>query len=276
MAIYAIGDIQGCYDELRRLLDTVKFDPGRDQLWLAGDLVNRGPHSLETLRFIKGLGDAAVSVLGNHDLHLIATVVSLSKIGKKDTLGPILRAADCEELIDWLRRQRLFYFNEQFCMLHAGLPPQWDFQQTRAMAAEVEQAMGGDDYQRFFRSMYGNKPAVWRDDFPKTEKLRFAVNCFTRLRYCTAAGELDFHQKGPPGSQGADLLPWYAVPGRKSLDMRIIFGHWSTLGFFQGYNVYSIDTGCLWGGQLTALKLDDVNPQRISIDCRCAQNPTAA
>lgn len=275
MAIYAIGDIQGCYDELRRLLDTLKFDPGRDQLWLAGDLVNRGPHSLETLRFIKGLGDSAVSVLGNHDLHLIATVVSLSKAGKKDTLGPILRAADCEELIDWLRRQRLFYFNEQFCMLHAGLPPQWDFQQTKAMAAEVEQAIQGEDYQRFFRTMYGNKPTVWQDDFPKTEKLRFAVNCFTRLRYCTPDGELDFHQKGAPGSQGPNLVPWYAVPGRKSLDMRIIFGHWSTLGFYAGYNVYSIDTGCLWGGQLTALKLDDENPRRISVDCRCSQDPMA-
>lgn len=272
MAIYAIGDIQGCYDELRRLLDVIRFDPAQDQLWLAGDLVNRGPHSLETLRFIKGLGESAISVLGNHDLHLIATVASLGKAGKKDTLGPILRAADCDELIDWLRHQRLFYYDDQFCMLHAGLPPQWDFQQTKTLAEEVETVIRSVDYQRFFRSMYGNKPAVWQDDLPKTEKLRFAVNCFTRLRYCTVDGELDFHQKGSPGSQGAHLLPWFAVPGRKSLDMRIIFGHWSTLGYYEGYNVYSIDTGCLWGGQLTALKLGS-QTQRISIDCLCTQTP---
>ncbi len=150
MSIYAIGDIQGCYNELRRLLDVIRFDPTQDQLWLAGDLVNRGPHSLETLRFIKELGNSAISVLGNHDLHLIATVASLNKIGKKDTLGPILRATDCEELIDWLRRQRLFYFNDQYCMLHAGLPPQWDFEQTKLMASEIEQVIAGDDYQLFF------------------------------------------------------------------------------------------------------------------------------
>lgn len=272
MAIYAIGDIQGCYNELRQLLDQINFDPTQDQLWLAGDLVNRGPHSLETLRFVKSLGDAAISVLGNHDLHLIATVVSLGKTGKKDTLGPILRAADCDELIDWLRRQRLFYHDGRFCMLHAGLPPQWDLALTQQMATETEQAIQGDDYQRFFRSMYGNKPTLWQDDLPKTEKLRFAINCFSRLRYCTADGELDFSQKGAPGSQPAHLIPWFSVPGRKSQDLRIIFGHWSTLGFYQAHNVFGIDTGCLWGGQLTALKLDD-QPRRISMDCACAQKP---
>lgn len=272
MAIYAIGDIQGCYSELRSLLDVIQFDPVHDQLWLAGDLVNRGPHSLETLRFIKGLGDSAVSVLGNHDLHLIATVVSNNKIGKKDTLGPILQAADCEELIDWLRHQHLFYHNDQYCMLHAGLPPQWDFKQTKTMARSVEQVLRGKDYRRFFRSMYGNKPTIWREDLPKAEKLRFAVNCFTRLRYCTADGELDFHQKGPPGTQGPNLMPWFTVPGRKSQNMKIIFGHWSTLGLCDEHNVYSIDTGCLWGGQLTALKLDQP-PQRFSVDCQCTQKP---
>lgn len=272
MAVYAIGDIQGCYTELRRLLDTLQFDPANDQLWLAGDLVNRGPHSLETLRFVKNLGDAAISVLGNHDLHLIATVTSLAKTGKKDTLGPILRAPDCDELIDWLRRQRLFYQDGRFCMLHAGLPPQWDLQQAQAMANEVEEAIGGEHYLHFFRTMYGNKPALWQDNLSKTEKLRFAVNCFTRLRYCTIDGELDFHHKGAPGSQPSHLIPWFAVPGRKSLGMPIIFGHWSTLGFYTEHNVYAIDTGCLWGGQLTALKLTE-QPQRISIDCHCTQTP---
>jgi len=274
MAIYAIGDIQGCYTEFRRLLEVIGFDPAEDRLWLAGDLVNRGPHSLETLRFVKGLGDAAVTVLGNHDLHLIATVVSLAKSGKKDTLGPILRAHDCDELIDWLRKQRLFYSEAGFNMLHAGLPPQWDQQLTQRMANEAEQAIGGDDYQNFFRSMYGNKPSVWQDDLPKTERLRFAVNCFSRLRYCSADGELDFSQKGAPGTQPSHLMPWYTVPGRKSRDMRIIFGHWSTLGFYQGDNVISIDTGCLWGGQLTAVRLDD-SLQRISIDCLGSGSPFA-
>jgi len=272
MAIYAIGDIQGCYDQLRRLLDEIKFTPANDQLWLVGDLVNRGPKSLETLRFVKSLGASAVTVLGNHDLHLIATVVSLGKSGKKDTLAAIMRAHDCDELIHWLRHQRLFYHNEQYCMLHAGLPPQWDFELTRQMAQETEAAIQGPDYIRFFRSMYGNKPSVWCDNLTKSERMRFAINCFTRLRYCTAEGILDFSQKGAPGSQPENLLPWYAVPGRKSLNMRIIFGHWSTLGFYQAHNCYSIDTGCLWGGQLTALRLEDI-PQRFSIDCPSIQNP---
>lgn len=272
MAIYAIGDIQGCYDELRRLLDVVKFDPSHDRLWFTGDLVNRGPKSLETLRFVKALGDAAVAVLGNHDLHLIATAVSMSKSGKKDTLGPVLRAPDCEELISWLRHRPLFHYDESFCLLHAGLPPQWDFELAKQMAQETEQAMRSDDYVRFFKSMYGNKPTVWHDDLYKTEKLRFAVNCFTRLRYCTTDGILDFSHKEAPGKQPDHLLPWFAVPGRKSLDMRIIFGHWSTLGFYQAHNSYAIDTGCLWGGQLTALKLAN-EPQRFSIDCKASQSP---
>lgn len=274
MATYAIGDIQGCYDDLRRLLDQVDFDPGRDRLWLAGDLVNRGPKSLETLRFVKSLGDAAVCVLGNHDLHLIATVVALGKSSKKDTLGAILRAADCDELIAWLRHRKLFHYDDDYCMLHAGLPPQWDFELTRQMALETEQAMQSPDYERFFRAMYGNKPAVWQDDLSHSEKLRFAINCFSRLRYCSADGVLDFSQKGPLGSQPAHLLPWFAVPGRRSLNLRIIFGHWSTLGYYEGYNCYGIDTGCLWGGQLTALELSDP-PRRHQVECQAASDPLA-
>jgi len=272
MAIYAIGDIQGCYDELRRLLDLIDFQPSTDQLWLAGDLVNRGPKSLETLRFVKGLGGAAITVLGNHDLHLIATVLNAGKTGKKDTLEAIIHADDGDELIHWLRHQPLFHYNEQFCMLHAGLPPQWDFELTKQMAHEVEQTLQGRHHRHFFQSMYGNKPNLWRDDLAPAERLRFAVNCFTRLRYCTADGELDFSQKGAPGSQPAHLMPWFMAPKRKSLSMRIIFGHWSTLGFYDGYNCYGIDTGCLWGGQLTALKLD-YELRRFSLDCRANRKP---
>lgn len=267
MAVYAIGDIQGCYDEFRRLLEVLNFDPGRDRLWLAGDLVNRGPQSLETLRFVKSLGTAAVCVLGNHDLHLIAGVVASRKFGRKDTLTAVLQATDCDELIHWLRHRPLFHHDGGFCMLHAGLPPQWDLTQTLQIAAETEQALRGPDHELIFRNLFGNQPCLWRDDLDYQQRLRFAVNCFTRLRFCTAAGELEFTEKGAPGTQPANLLPWFAVPGRNSVDMKIIFGHWSTLGFYQGYNCFSIDTGCLWGGQLTALRLDVHPPQRISIDC---------
>lgn len=272
MAIYAIGDLQGCYDEFRRLLDVIAFDSNVDQLWLVGDLVNRGPKSLEILRFLRTLDQSVKIVLGNHDLHLIATVVTMTNLSKKDTFTPILRASDCDELIYWLRHQHLFYHNDQFCMVHAGLPPQWDLNLTLEMAREVESVIQSEDYERFFRSMYGNKPNVWRDDLPKLERLRFAINCFSRLRYCTLDGVLDFSQKGSPGSQPADLVPWFDIPYRKSMDMRIIFGHWSTLGFYQGHNCYCIDTGCLWGGELTALKLTDV-PQRIAIQCAASANP---
>lgn len=272
MAIYAIGDIQGCYDDFRRLLDLVAFDPAADRLWLAGDLVNRGPKSLETLRFVKNLGEAAITVLGNHDLHLIATVLNSSKAGRKDTLQAIIDASDSDELIDWLRHRPLFHHDEHFCMLHAGLPPQWDFELTRQMARETEQAMQDADYRLFFKAMYGNKPALWSDDLSQIEKLRFAINCFTRLRYCTAEGELDFNQKGAPGTQPAHLIPWFMAPHRKSRDLHIIFGHWSTLGFYQGHNCYGIDTGCLWGGQLTALRLDN-DMERFSIDCNASQKP---
>lgn len=270
MAVYAIGDIQGCYNEFRRLLDVIHFDPASDQLWLAGDLVNRGPHSLEVLRFVRSLSDKAITVLGNHDLHLVATVILKGKVGKKDTLEPILRADDCDELIHWLRHQPLFHRAGGFCMLHAGLPPQWDAELTARMANAAEAAIQGPDHKEFLRAMYGNKPSLWHDDLATIDQLRFTVNCFTRLRYCTLAGELDFAEKGPPGSQPAHLVPWYAVPDRKSRDLQIIFGHWSTLGFYQAHNVIGIDTGCLWGGQLTAVHLD-AEPRRISIDCRASR-----
>jgi bis(5'-nucleosyl)-tetraphosphatase (symmetrical) len=221
---------------------------------------------------VKALSTAAITVLGNHDLHLIATVVLMNKIGKKDTLAPILHAEDRDELIHWLRHQPLFYSNEQFCLLHAGLPPQWDRALTQKLAKEAELEMQGADYERFFKNMYGNKPAVWQDDLLKTDRLRFTINSLTRLRFCTLDGSMDFAPKGAPGSQVTDLMPWFAVPGRKSLDMRIIFGHWSTLGFFHDYNCYCIDTGCLWGGQLTALKLT-AEPEVFAIDCQGVQNP---
>jgi bis(5'-nucleosyl)-tetraphosphatase (symmetrical) len=265
MAIYAIGDIQGCYDDLLHLLDVINFNPTDDQLWFAGDLVNRGKKSLETLRFIKNLGGAAVTVLGNHDIHLLAVAYLQKKPKKKDTLNAILQASDRDELIDWLRRRPLFYCNKGYGLLHAGLPPQWSSQQAKQMATLVEQVLQADNPVEFFKEIYGDAPDLWSNDLQGIERLRFIVNCFTRLRYCDAQGRLDFHHKGKPGTQPAHLHPWFTLKSRKSIDITLIFGHWSTLGFYQDSYCYGIDTGCLWGGQLTALKLGEI-VEKISID----------
>ncbi|MFI3157781.1 MAG: symmetrical bis(5'-nucleosyl)-tetraphosphatase [Methylococcaceae bacterium] len=272
MAIYAIGDIQGCFDELLRLLDTLSFNEQSDQLWFAGDLVNRGPKSLETLRFVKSLGDSAITVLGNHDLHLLVASCAPKIANKKDTLLPILEAPDRDELIHWLRHRPLFHFNDDFCLVHAGLPPQWDLKRTQKMALLAEQALQAADYQVFLKQMYGNKPNLWSSGLKGVDKLRFIINCFTRMRYCDVNGRLDFVQSGPIGSQPKNLVPWFEVPKRKNADMRIIFGHWSTLGYYEGPNCYAIDTGCLWGGQLTALRLGEP-VQRFSIDCPEIRKP---
>ncbi len=272
MSIYAIGDIQGCFDELLRLLDTLSFNEHTDQLWFAGDLVNRGPKSLETLRFVKSLGDAAITVLGNHDLHLLAASCAPKIAHKKDSLLQILEAPDRDELIDWLRHRPLFHFNDEFCLVHAGLPPQWDFKKTQKMAMLAEQALRDSNYQAFLSQMYGNKPNIWSPNLKGVERLRFIVNCFTRMRYCDVDGRLDFLHSGSPGSQPKNLVPWFNAPKRKNADMRIIFGHWSALGYYEGPNCYAIDTGCLWGGQLTALKLEEP-VQRFSIDCPEAKKP---
>ncbi|MGR9086831.1 MAG: symmetrical bis(5'-nucleosyl)-tetraphosphatase [Gammaproteobacteria bacterium] len=266
MAIYAIGDVQGCFDELIRLLDAIAFDPGDDQLWFAGDLVNRGPKSLETLRFVKSLGDSAVTVLGNHDLHLLVASCSSMRAGKKDTLKPVLEAPDRDDLIDWLRRRPLLHYDEGFCLVHAGLPPQWDFNLAREMAGLAEQALRASDYRDFLVQLYGNEPDIWASGLKGVDRLRFVINCLTRMRYCESSGRLDFGHDGPPGTQPSHLVPWFETPGRKNSDLRIVCGHWSSLGYYEGSNCYAIDTGCLWGGQLTALKLGD-SVQRFSIDC---------
>lgn len=266
MSIYAIGDIQGCFDELQLLLDKIQFNSQQDCIWFAGDLVNRGPKSLETLRFVKNLGASAITVLGNHDMHLLAAASTPKISTKKDSLTPILEAPDRDELIHWLRHQPLFYTNDDFCMIHAGLPPQWDFKTTQRMALLVENALQGPNYELLLQQMYGNKPNQWTPHLKGTAKLRFIINCFTRMRYCDAFGRLDFNNTGPIGTQPEYLIPWFTLPNRKSANMKIIFGHWSTLGYYEGSNCYAIDTGCLWGGQLTALKLS-TPIQRISIDC---------
>jgi bis(5'-nucleosyl)-tetraphosphatase (symmetrical) len=272
MSIYAIGDIQGCYDDLLRLLRKINFDKKTDQLWFVGDLVNRGPKSLETLRFIKSLGDAAVTVLGNHDLHLLAVAYKASPVRAKDTIKPILEAKDKKELLDWLRHRPLFHYSDDFCMLHAGLPPQWDFATTKKMAAKIEAELRGSHYLKFFKSMYGNEPDIWSDKLKGVEQLRFAVNCFTRMRFCDAQGRLDFKYSGELGSQPKHLKPWFDLPNRKNSHLKIIFGHWSAIGYHHSQNTHVIDSGCLWGGQLTALKLGR-KMERFSVGCKAYRTP---
>ena len=269
MATYAIGDIQGCYRELQQLLERIDFQPGRDRLWFAGDLVNRGPASLEVLRFIKNLGEDAVTVLGNHDLHLLAVWQNKHRhLKSNDTLRPILAADDRDELLHWLRGRPLMHDDAElgYSLVHAGLPPQWDRETALRCAGEVEEILQGAEFLGFLDHMYGNEPARWSSQLSGWARLRFSVNCFTRLRFCTADGTLDFREKGEPGSQATPLIPWFEVPGRRSAHMRIVFGHWSALGLYRGEGVYGIDTGCLWGDRLTALRLDS-SEEAISEEC---------
>jgi len=267
MAIYAIGDVQGCFAELRRLLDKIRFDPVADRLWFTGDLVNRGPQSLETLRFIRSLGDSAVAVLGNHDLHLLAVAHGVSRVKRKDTFADVLTAPDREILIDWLRRRPLLYREGAFYLIHAGLPPQWSAADAERYAREVESCLQGDRFIELFRQMYGDRPDLWTETLQGWDRLRFITNCFTRIRYCDRHGRTDFKEKGAPGTQSPHLMPWFKVPGRRSAGAQIVFGHWSTLGFYADDGVHGIDTGCLWGGELTALRLDG-EKQRVSVSCR--------
>ncbi len=264
MAIYAIGDIQGCYDPLQRLLAQIQFDPEYDRLWFVGDLVNRGPQSLEVLRFIKALGAAAITVLGNHDLHLLALAEGFGRVHKGDTLDTVLAAPDRDELLHWLRHQRLAWHEGVYLLVHAGLMPSWNVDDTMRFAAEAEAALQSEHYRDFLQDMYGNQPQAWQDSLAGMERLRMIVNAFSRLRYCTPEGQMDFHYKGAPGTQPAELLPWFEVP-RQSAGATVIFGHWSSLGLINRPNLIALDTGCLWGGRLTAIRLQD--RQVFAQDC---------
>ena len=257
MSTYAIGDIQGCYDPLRRLLERIQFEPAHDQLWFVGDLVNRGPQSLEVLRFIKDLGAAAITVLGNHDLHLLALAEGFGRKHKGDTLDAVLAAPDRDALLHWLRHRRLAWREGHFLLVHAGLMPSWSADDTMRLAGEAEAVLQGEHYREFFAHMYGNEPHVWQDSLTGMERLRMIVNTFTRLRYCTAEGGMDFHHKGAPGTQPANLLPWFDVAGRKTAGATVIMGHWSSLGLVKRPDLIALDTGCLWGGKLTAIRLED-------------------
>lgn len=260
MATYAIGDLQGCYDPLRRLLDYISFDPAADRLWFVGDLVNRGPASLQVLRFVRALGPAATVVLGNHDLHLVMQAEGYGKANKEDTFGDVLEAADRDDLLSWLRAQPLFHVEDGWAMVHAGLLPGWTIDQALALSDEASAALMAPGYRDFLANMWGSEPAVWRDDLAGWDRLRVVVNAMTRMRYVTATGAMEFRAPGakaPPDKGPPGCLPWFAAPGRASADHAIVCGHWSALGFRDEPNLLALDTGCLWGGSLTAVCLDD-------------------
>ena len=258
MATYAIGDIQGCYEPLQRLLDQVHFDPAADRLWLVGDLVNRGPNSAAVLRLIRSLGERAVAVLGNHDLTLLALAAGQVKAKKKDTFDSVLNAPDSADLLAWLRQRPVLHHDAAlgFTLVHAGLPPQWDLALAQQCAAELEAALRGAHGEAFLARMFGSEPRRWRDDLAGDDRLRFIVNALTRMRFCTADGTLSMTEKGPPGSQKAGLWPWFAVPNRRHADLRIVFGHWAALGYYRAPGLYALDSGCVWGQRLTAIRLD--------------------
>ena len=259
MSTWAIGDLQGCYDPLQRLLERIRFDPAMDRLWFCGDLVNRGGESLETLRLVHSLRDQSIVVLGNHDLSLLAIGERRSEEQRKvnPDLQRVLFAEDSATLLGWLRMQPLLHADRAlgWMMVHAGLAPKWTTALAEKHAREIELKLRGDGYRKLFKTMYGDRP-MWSPKLAGSDRDRAIINVFTRLRYCTPGGRIAFDEKGAPGTQAAGLYPWYAVPGRAERDLKIVCGHWSTLGLFIGHGVHAIDTGAVWGGKLTALQLD--------------------
>lgn len=269
MAVYAIGDVQGCYPELQRLLDKLAFDPAADRLWFCGDLINRGGQSLDVLRLLYPLRDNVVVTLGNHDLSLLAIAQRNPDAQRRvnPELREVLFADDASTLLGWLRHQSLLHHDPElgWTMVHAGLAPRWTLRQACRVAREVERELSGPQHRRLLSNMFGNSPATWTPKLQGNERLRAAINVFTRMRYCDVRGRIDFNAKGRPGTQKPGLYPWYEVPGMRQRETRMVCGHWSTLGFFSGLNVHAIDTGCVWGGTLTALRLDTPEPVRISV-----------
>lgn len=269
MTLYAVGDIQGCGAEFDALLDRIGFDPARDRLWLAGDLVNRGPRSLEVLRRVKALGDSTTSVLGNHDLHLLAVAAGKREVSEKDTFANVVEAPDAGELVDWLRRRPLLYHDPaRNCVLvHAGIPPTWTLKQARRRAGRVEQALRSDDWRADLGTLYGDSPSAWSFHASRTQKHRYTINALTRMRFCNkTTGALDFEHSGPPGSQPDELTPWFDMPARRARDVRIVFGHWSALGLYRRDDVLALDTGCVWGRALTAVPIDPPG-QPTAVEC---------
>jgi bis(5'-nucleosyl)-tetraphosphatase (symmetrical) len=268
----AIGDVQGCFDCLEALVARIDASAGRPaRLWLTGDLVNRGPKSLETLRWAMANEARLVTVLGNHDLHLLAVAAGIRPPHRSDTLAEILAAPDAADLLDWLRRRPLAHLENGHLMVHAGVLPQWSGERTLELAAEVQQVLAGPRWTGFLRKMYGNEPARWDDGLRGADRLRVIVNALTRLRFCTPDGTMDFHTKEGAGGAPPGHLPWFDVPGRASARLTLVFGHWSTLGLVLRPDLVALDTGCVWGGALTGVRLDD--REVFSLVCPQAQKP---
>lgn len=274
--IFLIGDVQGCCDAFDRLLAEIGFSPSRDRLWLLGDLVNRGPQSLATVRRVKALDGAADCLLGNHDLHLLAVADGAQPLKRQDTLTDILDAPDRDVLLGWLRSQRLAAFDAGWLLVHAGVAPQWDSATTLALAAEVEAELRGPGRAAFLRKMYGDAPVHWSDDLEGADRLRFIVNALTRMRFCDARGRLEFAAKGGADAAPKGYMPWFEVPNRKTADTPIAFGHWSTLGLIDTPELLSLDTGCVWGGALTAVRVDGGRRELQQVRCQQACQPARA
>lgn len=268
MSTYAIGDIQGCFSTFEKLLTHIQFNPAEDSLWFTGDLVNRGPQSLETLRYIKQLGDKHRIVLGNHDLHLLAVAHGVHSGWEEDTLQDILTAPDRVELLDWLSHQSLLHYDEtlNYLMVHAGVASSWDLATAQRLAQEVETILRSDKANDFFANMYGNQPDHWQEELVGWDRLRCITNYFTRVRFCYADGRMDLGNKGALASQPETLMPWFQVPHRVTADLPIVFGHWAALGGVTNTpNTFALDTGCIWGFNLTAMRLED--QQRFFVAC---------
>ena len=271
--IHLIGDVQGCARALQRLLREIGFSPSRDRIVLLGDLINRGPESLAVLRTVAALGDAAVCLLGNHDLHLLAVAHGVRGMHKGDTFQDVLAAPDAPTWIDWLRHQPLAHVEAGWLCVHAGVVPQWTAAMTLQLAAEVQALLQGDDLPAFLRVMYGNEPDQWRDDLSGAERTRFVINTLTRIRYCTAEGRLDFKTKEGAGAAAPGQMPWFEVPGRATIGQAMAFGHWSMLGLVNRADLLAIDTGCVWGGALTAVRVDGGRREVMQVACDRAQQP---
>jgi bis(5'-nucleosyl)-tetraphosphatase (symmetrical) len=269
MATYAVGDLQGCLEPLQCLLERVAFDPAKDRLWLVGDLVNRGPQSLATLRFLYGIRESLVCVLGNHDLHLLAAGRNIERLKKNDTLREILEAPDCAELLEWLRQQKLMHYDEQrdIALVHAGIPPQWSLRKALKCAAEVEEALRDDNLiAPYLDGMYGNDPAKWDNDLKGVTRLRVITNYFTRMRFCTSEGKLDLKSKEGVGTALPGYKPWFTYKERKTKGLKIIFGHWAALeGHCDEPGIFALDTGCVWGGAMTLMNVDTFE----RLQCQC-------
>ena len=271
--IHLIGDVQGCAEALERLLQAIDFSPSRDRIVVLGDLVNRGPDSLAVLRRLAAMGKAATCLLGNHDLHLLAVAHGVRDLHRGDTFGDVLAAPDRNHWIDWLRRQPLAHAEAGWLCVHAGVVPQWDAAQTLTLAAEVQALLAGPDLSAFLQVMYGNEPRRWRDDLTGAERWRFVINVLTRIRFCGDDGTLDFKAKEGADAAPPGCRPWFEVPNRRSAGTPIAFGHWSTLGLIDRPDLLALDTGCVWGGALSAARVDGGRCEVVQVPCAPLQRP---